>query len=66
MTAHVSNVETEAQGHNQKLVESRFKLRSIGFQSPGLSRSACVSCKSLPALGSLLLPIQHGLVKTRC
>lgn len=65
MTAHVSDVE-RAQGHNQNLVEPGFKFRSIRFQSPELSRSACVACKSLPALGSLLPPIKHGLVKTRC
>lgn len=66
MTAHVSGVETEAQGHNQKLLESGFQLRSIRFQSPGLSGSVCVSCKSLSALRPLLLPMQHGLVKMRC
>lgn len=43
MPAHFPNVETEAQGHNQKLAESGFKPRSIRFQSPVLSGSARVS-----------------------
>lgn len=42
MTPHFPDVETEAQGHNQKLVESGFKPRPIWFQSPGLPRPACV------------------------
>lgn len=63
MTAHFPDAEDEGQGHNQKLVESGpSDSKAQGFHGL-LVRTVN---KSLPALGSLLLRIKHGLVRTRC